>query len=248
MDDTLLQDLRNEIALLKKMLSVLMEQNDALKAENSRLQQLSETKTLTHSLPEQGETIKQSPYSLPESQMTTKQSPHSLPETQMAAKQLTDSLSELHMTTKQSQHSLPETQMATKQLTDSLSQSPMASKQILEQPAQQTQPADEVAASLPASLPLSGHNISILSSQLYHAKFGGWKNDTTLAAAKLLLHFYNQLPGDYPTLRKLTGYSEGGLGKLLMNLRQKGYLIKTGFQQHSLTGRSLEFIKKAGCK
>lgn len=234
MDDTLLQDLRNEIALLKKMLSVLMEQNDALKAENSRLQQLSETKTLTHSLPE--------------SQMTTKQSPHSLPETQMAAKQLTDSLSELHMTTKQSQHSLPETQMATKQLTDSLSQSPMASKQILEQPAQQTQPADEVAASLPASLPLSGHNISILSSQLYHAKFGGWKNDTTLAAAKLLLHFYNQLPGDYPTLRKLTGYSEGGLGKLLMNLRQKGYLIKTGFQQHSLTGRSLEFIKKAGCK
>ncbi|MBK7148099.1 MAG: hypothetical protein IPH78_04565 [Bacteroidetes bacterium] len=234
MDDTLLQDLRNEIALLKKMLIVLMEQNDALKAENSRLQQLSETKTLTHSLPE--------------SHMTTKQSPHSLPETQMAAKQLTDSLSELQMTTKQSQHSLPETQMATKQLTDSLSQSPMASKQILEQPAQQTQPADDVAASLPASLLLSGHNISILSSQLYHAKFGGWKNDTTLAAAKLLLHFYNQLPGDYPTLRKLTGYSEGGLGKLLMNLRQKGYLIKTGFQQHALTGRSLEFIKKAGCK
>ena len=101
---------------------------------------------------------------------------------------------------------------------------------------------------LPLKLVLSNENVYHLASELGAAGFGGGKNDTTMVAAKLLLHFYNQEPGEYKYLLRLTAYSQGGLAKLMMNLRKKGYLIKTGFQQHAVTGRAIELMQKAECK
>jgi hypothetical protein len=95
---------------------------------------------------------------------------------------------------------------------------------------------------------MSTQNVSLLSTQLSIARFGGGKYDTTVVAAKLLLYFYNQEPGEYKHLLRLTAYSQGGLAKLMMNLRKKGYLIKCGFQQHAVTGMACELMQKAGCK
>lgn len=241
-------DWKSEIGLLRKVLDALLEQNEALKAQNSLLRQQLESGNQFHSLPETPITTKQSIHSLSETQMTVKQSLHSPSETPQTVKQLTHSPSETQMTTKQSIYSLSETPQTVKQPQHSLSVSPVTAMQDTQPDPQQQEAASNETGTLPKQLPFSNENVYHLASQLYAAGFGGWKNDTTLAASKVLLHSYNKLPGSYAQLRKLTGYSLGGLAKLMMNLRKKGYLIKAGYQQHAVTGRALELMRKAGCK
>jgi hypothetical protein len=61
---------------------------------------------------------------------------------------------------------------------------------------------------------------------------------------KMLIHFHNKGRGDYPELRKLTGLSEGGVGKMIMSLKKRGLIQRTGYQQFGLTVKTTEFLQK----
>lgn len=82
---------------------------------------------------------------------------------------------------------------------------------------------------LPVRLEASGQNIRDLATTLMKAGIGNGKRSTARTAAALLIHFYNEQLGEYKHLKRLTSYSDGGLGKMLMMLRRKGYLIKCSF-------------------
>jgi hypothetical protein len=69
--------------------------------------------------------------------------------------------------------------------------------------------------------------------------------------AKLIIHFHNGSPSDYPTLMKLTGLSRGGLTKNMTSMRKRGMMVKTGLQQYAITewskGLLKNMVRKVGC-
>ena len=82
---------------------------------------------------------------------------------------------------------------------------------------------------LPVRLEASGQNTSGLATILMQAGVGNGKRSTARTAAALIIHFYIEQPGEYKHLKRLVSYSDGGLAKMLMMLRRKGYLIKCSF-------------------
>ncbi len=248
MDELHLDDLKNEIALLKRMLHVLLEQNEALKVQNSRLLQQTGAANVDDSVSSTQNTPEHLTHSPTLEGFDPIQQTDSLSEKGTTPKQEIDSLSELRDITKHLSQPDADIGLGISKPSDSTTQQQHAPIQLSQSNAPTGSGMSKKTEPLPLRLAMEPHNIYPLASVLHSSGFGGWKNHTTEAAAKLLLQFYNELPGDYRHLRHLTGYSEGGLGKLLMNLRQKGYLIKSGFQQHAITGKAYEAMQKAGCK
>jgi hypothetical protein len=63
-------------------------------------------------------------------------------------------------------------------------------------------------------------------------------------AALLLLHFYNSNRGAHAELRKVTGLSIGGLTKQLVLFKQRGWLVKDGWQQFKLTDAARKIVEE----
>ncbi len=61
----------------------------------------------------------------------------------------------------------------------------------------------------------------------------------------LLIHFYNKGRGDYPTLRKITGLSKGGLAKTIMSLKKRGVIHRTAYKEYALSEPMRNFIAEA---
>jgi len=89
---------------------------------------------------------------------------------------------------------------------------------------------------------LNDYNIFKLKhylSQTYHIK----TSQTTMGkAAKLLLHFYNNLPGYYTTLMRLTEHSNFGLAKFIRSLKKKHWIVAAGHQQFVLTDSTQKMV------
>ncbi len=262
MKDDDLPELKQEVAALRKLCYLLLEQNEAIKAELSGIKQQFETKMpFGSNLSQEYETkqVFDSP-SMPTVEVT--QTFGSLSLHKSESKETIDSPSLSQLESEQSLDSLSTNNVAANETFGSLSLSHDEAKELLDSnttpgwgtnekteaelppPQTETTPVHP----LPLRLNMSSENIYPLASHLLMAGFGGGKNYTVEAAAKLLLHFYNEQPGEYKYLRRLTAYSKGGLAKLLMRLRQQGYLIKSGFQQHAVTGKSLMLMQQAACK
>ena len=220
MSEPNLQDLQAEVTSLKKIINVLIEQNDALKAENLRLKQQIELQKAIDSTTSQHIGADSSIDSLPLQQLGVKNAIDSLPSEQLGAKEAIDSTTSQELAANNSIDS------------EATSQSGMNRKTDL----------------LPAHVATTNENIYALAGKLYKAGIGAGRVKTAQIAAKLLIHFYNQQPGEYKYLLRLTSYSEGGLAKLLMKLRQKGYLIKSGFPQHTVADKGIKLMMEAGCK
>jgi len=75
----------------------------------------------------------------------------------------------------------------------------------------------------------------------YKIKKGGRRN-----AAKLLIHFYHGNSGDYPALMRLTGLSYFGLGKTISSLKNRGWIVRSGWQQFTLTDAARKMVEE-GC-
>ena len=67
-----------------------------------------------------------------------------------------------------------------------------------------------------------------------HTHYKG-KSSAIDSTANLLVHIYNGGDCGYPTLKKVTQLSTGGLGKMLMSLTKKGLIKRTGLQKLALT-------------
>jgi hypothetical protein len=98
---------------------------------------------------------------------------------------------------------------------------------------------------LPQVVAFSGGNISALHLKLRSSSFRVSQRKTRETVAKLLIHFYNGNSGRYSTLKSLTGYSDGGIAKLLMILRKKGMIVSKGYQQWAPSAHALQLMKDA---
>ena len=77
-----------------------------------------------------------------------------------------------------------------------------------------------------------------------HTNYKG-RRSATAATTSLLKHIYGGGDCGYPTLRKVTHLSKGGLGKMLMRLTKRGMIVRTGLQKLALTESSLNLIRKS---
>ena len=77
-----------------------------------------------------------------------------------------------------------------------------------------------------------------------HTHYKG-RSSAMEATADLLVHIYNGGDCGYPTLKKVTQLSTGGLGKMLMRLTKKGLIKRTGLQKLALTESARSLLQHA---
>lgn len=102
--------------------------------------------------------------------------------------------------------------------------------------------------SLSQTLMPSSENVGLLSAKLKQSILRRSGYSAQGGAAKLLIHFYNKGTGRYDELQKLTGYSEGGLAKLMMLVRAKGLIQRKAFQQFVPSQQALQLMQEAELK
>jgi hypothetical protein len=103
----------------------------------------------------------------------------------------------------------------------------------------------EVLAPVVYSIPFTNSNVSRLKAYFRSHGFNKVRETAIANAAKLLLHFYNKGNGGYPELRKLTGLSKYGLAKYLGSLKRRGLIERDGWQQFRVTGFGVSCLKNA---
>jgi hypothetical protein len=230
-----------EIARLNKIINVLLEQNEQLKGICSRLEQ----KLAPHSPFEQPKSTNQAIYRNTDSSLGTNNPTHSTSLEQQGVNQSTHSLNEQESGISQKLHSLNEQATGINQPVHSPSLTPIPSNQLIQPASSATIPVNEEMYTLPEKTEPSEQLISKLSSSLLTQKLLRAGNSTPQAAAKLLIHFHNGGSGLYTELIQLTGYSQGGLAKLLMNLRSKDLLVRASFQRYVLTQKGKKLLYEA---
>jgi hypothetical protein len=103
----------------------------------------------------------------------------------------------------------------------------------------------EVLRPLPEKIDPASGAVYKLNQKLRAMEKGKVKRSGSINSAKLLIHFHNQINSDHPTLRKLTGLSEGGLGKMIMSLTRRGLIVRDGWQKFALTASAKKLVGEA---
>lgn len=98
---------------------------------------------------------------------------------------------------------------------------------------------------LPAHIPITEQEmpyfLGVFTGLLKDNGFLRASYSATANAARLLLHLHHSTAGDYPTLRKVTRLSKGGLAKFLASAKKRGLIVRLSYRQFALTdsGRAL---------
>ena len=98
---------------------------------------------------------------------------------------------------------------------------------------------------LPAHIPITEQEmpyfLGVFTGLLKDNGFLRASYSATANAARLLLHLHHSTAGDYPTLRKVTRLSQGGLAKFLASAKKRGLIVRLSYRQFALTdsGRAL---------
>lgn len=103
----------------------------------------------------------------------------------------------------------------------------------------------DVGRPLPEKIDPASGIVYKLNQKLRAMDKGKVKRSGSINSAKLLIHFHNISNSDHPTLRKLTGLSEGGLGKLIMSLKKRGLIVRDGWQKFALTASAKKLVGEA---
>lgn len=64
-------------------------------------------------------------------------------------------------------------------------------------------------------------------------------------AAEILMQLYTNPRNSYKVLRHLTGLSEDGMTKHIMALKKRGLIVRTAFQEYTLTDAALQILEHA---
>lgn len=99
---------------------------------------------------------------------------------------------------------------------------------------------------LPTTLQTHSQNKSRLATKLSASGFTHVENSTLLNSALLLITFYNKSNSARPHLCSITGLSKGGISKLIMSLKKRGYITRTGLQTFTLTPYALQLMQQCG--
>lgn len=231
MSEQEISHLRAEIARLNKIINVLLEQNDAIKATYSQLllrfeaNNLTERKAYTHS----GlNTLTQSQASTDLGLSIPNQSQSS---TDLGINQATQSMPPTHLGLKIAIQSQLPTDLGLNRPLQPESPTPL--------------PLKHETISLPEQIVPSNTLFASVAHKLEAAGFTRVKQGTRQTAAQLFIHFHNGGNADYAGLQKLTGYSAGGLSKLLITLRKRGFIQRTGYGKYGLTEKGKQILGQA---
>ena len=102
-----------------------------------------------------------------------------------------------------------------------------------------------ITEAMPATIDASGNIIGAVEKELKASGYNRISNSGVNNAAKLLIHFYNKGEGSYPQLQKITGHSTDGIAKFIMSMKKRGWIHRFGFQQFGLTDSGVALIKQA---
>lgn len=241
MSENNLTQFQAEIARLNKIINVLLEQNEQLKGICSQL----EEKLVIHSTSEQSKNTNQATERNIDSYMGINNTLHSIYSEQQGINEA------IHSTNKQvdgmneKTHSYIEETIGINKAIQSPSLNPIPSNDLIHPTSSATIPVNEQIYQLSEKAEPSDELISKLSSSLLNQKLIRAVSGTPQAAAKLIIHFHNGGSGLYTDLKQLTGYSQGGLAKLLMNLRSKDLLVRASFQRYILTQKGKKLLYEA---
>lgn len=98
---------------------------------------------------------------------------------------------------------------------------------------------------LPPVIHPSPEMIRALSKSMKLLHYNRVRKSARKNAALLLIHFHNRSGGDYPGLRKLTGLSNFGLAKFIRSMKEKGLIVRRGWQKFGLTQSSENMVRDA---
>lgn len=101
---------------------------------------------------------------------------------------------------------------------------------------------------LPATLPVSPHNMMAMREVLKGEGYNKVRYDARDNTTRLLIHFYNQGGGGYPELKKLTSLTKYGLAKFIRSLKKRGLIERNGWQKFKITAQGIHLLQRAGCK
>ena len=103
--------------------------------------------------------------------------------------------------------------------------------------------SEEVFGSIPEKVEITPGSVATLHVKLRDTVTGKVKRSATQNSAKILLHICNGGKGGYAELIKLTGLSEGGVGKRIMAMKKNGLIISDGHRNYKLTAKGLGIVK-----
>jgi len=103
--------------------------------------------------------------------------------------------------------------------------------------------SNNITVEVKTVVPSEAH-FSVLSKYLKEQGMKKSSLEGRTHAAKLLIYFYHQNRGDYKTLMKISGLSYFGLGKMIRSLKNRGWIIRSGWQQFTLTDAAKKMVGK----
>ena len=231
MNETENADLKKEISRLNQIITVLLKQNDMLEKENSYLKTGAATSGLSFSNPKTGVGVPDSGISNPKIMVGDSGFGNSNDKIWAGNTDIGNSNDKIVVGNTGIWNSDPKTWEGNTGVWNPNPKTEVGKT--------------ENTVDIPALIPAEGVNVSILSQKLKRAGFLTVNRDGLRTASILLLHFYNKGKGDYPTLRKLTGLSEGGLAKAIMALKKRGLIHRPAYREFGLSAAALEVIRAA---
>lgn len=243
-----LSQMEQEIKRLNKIITVLLEQIDMIKMNYNHLLQHIQTNQLHDGQVLQPMGInKENPSHVKQDMGINKMHPsHPIPE--MGTNKMHPSHVPQDMPIKQLNDPHVQQDMPIKQVNDPKVIQDMPIKQMIYPEVLQTMPTNQVVYTLPETLDTGMQNTGLLSRKLAEVILKRSRNSARQGAAKLLVHFYNKGTGKYEELQKLTGYSSGGLAKLMILMRKKGLITRISFQQFAPSQKALQLMQEAKLK
>ncbi len=97
---------------------------------------------------------------------------------------------------------------------------------------------------LPYFIPLTGKNIALVQNSMGAGFWFRVKQDARWAMSQILIQAYNKQNCSYAALGKLTQRSAGGMAKLIASLKKRGLVERSGKSSFRLTPLTLDYFSK----
>lgn len=218
MSDVEIASLKSEVARLNQIITILLEQNEALKARVA----LSE-----NGVPVQSANVAYSKNGVGNTNALNSQS-----ENGIGNNNTLDTYSENRIGNNKANVATSKTGVGNIHIQEPLSKNGVGNTNATE--------------TLSENIPLTPGNVGALYRFLRTQPIGKVRYSSVKNAAALLLHFYNKGGGAYPELKKLTGLSKYGLAKYLRSLKKRGLIERDGWQKFKVTAHAISYLKQAG--
>jgi hypothetical protein len=232
MSDVEIASLRSEVARLNQIISVLLEQNEALKARVAVAEKTNRPGNPLIAIAENinGNNDVQKPLS----------------EKTMPPNDVSIAIVENNSGNTNVQKPLSEKTMPLNDVSIAIAENNSGNTDVQKPLSENNNGTQHTTGLQQHFIPLTGSHVMRLRAYLRSHGFNKVRETAIINAAKLLLHFNNKGNGSYPELRKLTGLSKYGLAKYLRSLKKRRLIERDGWQRFKLTAHGISCLRNAG--